>query len=170
MHNTVGPARTTDSAIAERAGVTRMTFYRHFPDEASLFRACTAHGLDKWPPPDPQAWLQTADPEARLRLGLGQLYGYFRIAGPGLVLLARDAPLMRQELLSSPSRVDRLRAASEVLLDAWGARGRRRKVLSAAINHAAAVTTWQSLVQQQGLVEGQAVELLIGMVKASLNE
>jgi AcrR family transcriptional regulator len=144
-----------------------MTFYRHFPDEVSLFRACTLHGLATWPPPDPQAWRRTADPEERLRLGLRELYAYYRVAGPGLAVLARDAPLMRPELFTSPSRVDILRSASAVLLEAWGARGRRRKLLAAGINHAAAVTTWQSLVQQQGLADEEAVDLLVAMVRAA---
>ena len=32
LHGTVGPAATTVLGIAERAGVTRATVYRHFPD------------------------------------------------------------------------------------------------------------------------------------------
>ena len=39
LHGTVGPARTSISAVAERAGVRRSTLYRHFPDEAALFDA-----------------------------------------------------------------------------------------------------------------------------------
>jgi AcrR family transcriptional regulator len=167
LHNTVGPLRTTDAAIADRAGVTRMTFYRHFPDEVSLFRACTLHGLAQWPPPDPQAWRRAADSEERLRLGLRELYAYYRVAGSGLAVLARDGPLMRQELFTSPSRVEVLRSASAVLLVAWGARGRWRKLLAAAINHAVAVQTWQSLVAQQGLAEAEAVDLLVAMVVAA---
>ena len=33
LHGTVGPAATTIAGIAEQAGVTRLTVYRHFPDE-----------------------------------------------------------------------------------------------------------------------------------------
>ena len=43
LHTSVGPARTTISAIAERAGVERHTVYAHFPDERTLFRACSTH-------------------------------------------------------------------------------------------------------------------------------
>ena len=43
LHTSVGPARTTISAIAERAGVERHTVYAHFPDEPTLFRACSTH-------------------------------------------------------------------------------------------------------------------------------
>ena len=43
IHTTLGPARTTVTAIAERAGVTRPTVYAHFADDHSLFQACSAH-------------------------------------------------------------------------------------------------------------------------------
>jgi AcrR family transcriptional regulator len=167
LHSTVGPAHTTDAAIAEKAGVTRVTFYRHFPDELSLFKDCSLHGLQKWPPPDPSSWRRVADPEERLRLALGELYAYYRVAGPGLAVLIRDAPLLRRELMGFPSRADVLRLMSGVLLEAWRARGRRRQVLGAALNHATAVGTWQSLVQQQGLADDEAIELLVAMVLAA---
>lgn len=164
----MGPLRTTDAAIAEGAGVTRMTFYRHFPDETSLFRACTLHGLVKWPPPDSRPWRRIADPRERLRLGLGELYAYYRVAGPGLAALARDASFMKPELFTSPSRFEVLRSAVDVLIEGWAIRGRRRRRLAAAINHATAVSTWQSLVKQQGLAEREAVDLLVAMAVAAL--
>ena len=60
-----------------------------------------------------------------------------------------------------------LRLMSGVLLEAWRARGRRPQVLGAALNHATAVGTWQSLVQQQGLADDEAIELLVAMVLAA---
>src|SRR5438105_12155523 len=72
LHGTVGPARTSISAVAERAGVRRSTVYRHFPDEASLFRACTAHWMSLNPPPDPGSWAAIADPDERLKPALEQ--------------------------------------------------------------------------------------------------
>src|SRR5215208_5174558 len=67
LHETVGTARTTISAIAEKAGVQRLTVYRHFPDERALFTACRGHWSATNPPPDPATWTQSADPEERLR-------------------------------------------------------------------------------------------------------
>ena len=67
LHTSVGPARTTISAIAAGAGVERHTVYAHFPDEQTLFRACTAHWQAEHPLPDPAPWLELADPEERLR-------------------------------------------------------------------------------------------------------
>lgn len=164
LHTSVGPAHTTDAAIAKAAGVTRVTFYRHFPNAAALFKACTAHGLEIWPPPDAGPWLPIGNPVDRLRVGLTELYAYYRTAGPGMAVLVRDGPLMPPGLNPSPNRSDAIRYAAQVLGEGWAVRGRRRGVLRAAIGHAVSVTTWQSLIQIQGLTEAEAVELLIELV------
>ena len=54
LHQALGPAKTTISAIAERAGVQRLTVYRHFPDERALLSACSSHYVVANPPPDPE--------------------------------------------------------------------------------------------------------------------
>jgi AcrR family transcriptional regulator len=167
LHTTVGPAHTTDLAIAERAGVTRRTFYRHFPDEVSLFKACTRHALDMWPYPDSSGWRQVRDPAKRLAHGLAELYAFYRLAGRGLAVTMRDAPLLRPGLIPSPGRAELMRAMNGVLLEGWGLRGRRRAVVRAAIAHATSVMTWQSLVDQQGLTDEEAVGMLMGMVLAA---
>jgi AcrR family transcriptional regulator len=164
LHTTIGPVHTTDLAIAERAGVTRRTFYRHFPDEVSLFKACTGHTMDTWPPPDSSPWRQISDPAERLAVALRELYAFYRVAGPGLIVIMRDAPLLRPALRPNPSRADLLNAMTDVLLEGWKARGRRRDVLRAAIGHATAVSTWQSLVVQQELTDEEAIRVLTGMV------
>ena len=73
LHGTIGPALTTMSAVAEHAGVRRSTLYRHFPDEAALFAACSAHWNAANPPPDATAWAAVADPGERLLRALGEL-------------------------------------------------------------------------------------------------
>ena len=70
LHGTVGPAHTSISAIAERAGVRRSTVYRHFPDEAALFNACSSHWEATNPVPDMGAWAAIQDPDERLRAAL----------------------------------------------------------------------------------------------------
>src|SRR5581483_10317327 len=78
MHGSVGPAKTTILGIAERAGVTRATVYRHFPDETALFQACSAHWLSTQQPPDPHAWARIPEAEDRMRAGLRDLYRFYR--------------------------------------------------------------------------------------------
>lgn len=77
LHGTVGPARTAISQIAELAGVQRHTVYAHFPDEWSLFLACSAHALERDPLPDPESWLPVPRGAARIELGLAELYAWF---------------------------------------------------------------------------------------------
>jgi AcrR family transcriptional regulator len=77
LHERLGPARTTVSAIAERAGVRRSTVYRHFPDEETLFDACSAHWRAANPAPDPRAWEAIDDPDERTEAALRELYAFF---------------------------------------------------------------------------------------------
>src|SRR5687768_14578310 len=78
LHGEGGPARTTISAMAERAGVERLTVYRRFADETAMFQACSAHFATEVAPPDPAAWAGVAEPAERLRAALLAFYGYFR--------------------------------------------------------------------------------------------
>src|SRR6266571_1235941 len=94
LHATVGPLQTTISAVADRAGVQRLTVYHHFPDEWQLHEACVEYALALDPPPDPTAWHQVVDPLARLHHGLMELYAYFRRNESLLRNVARDVPLV----------------------------------------------------------------------------
>jgi AcrR family transcriptional regulator len=164
LHGTLGPARTSISAVAERAGVPRSTVYRHFPDEMSLFAACSSHWAAANPPPDIEAWAAIEDPDERLRAGLGELYAYYRRTAAMLDNLHRDeetVPTVKQLFQGFRGFVA---GAAEVL-----ARGRgRAKVTRAAIGHAVAYTTWRSLTQEQRLDDRQAVDLMSRMVHNSL--
>ena len=77
LHRTVGPARTTVSAIAEKAGVQRHTYYAHFPELKDLYRACTARHMERDPLPDPSRWAEIPGPEERLRRALSEVYAYY---------------------------------------------------------------------------------------------
>ncbi len=77
LHGSLGPARTTMSAVAEHAGVRRSTLYRHFPDEKALFGACSAHWAAQNPPPDIEAWAAIDDPDERLAAALSELYAFY---------------------------------------------------------------------------------------------
>lgn len=90
LHEEIGPRATTISAIADRAGVQRLTVYRHFPDDAAIFRACTSHWLDLNPPPDPAIWHDLTG-EAALEAALDAYYAYFRQTGRMWEASYRDA-------------------------------------------------------------------------------
>ena len=87
LHGTVGPARTTISAVAERAGVQRHTVYRHFPTEQDLFQACSAHFAQRYPWPDPSGW-------SGLAQGLDELYRWYEDTDAMWANVFRDAELV----------------------------------------------------------------------------
>src|SRR5918994_1280739 len=94
LHGTVGPSRTTMTAVAERAGVERRTLYRHFPTEADLFEACSSHYFAANPWPDLGDWRAIRDPQERLERALDELYAYYERTEPMLSNVLRDAELV----------------------------------------------------------------------------
>ena len=171
LHGTVGPAKTTISAIAERAGVRRMTVYRHFPDEHALFEACTTHGYATYPPPDPTPWKEITDPEERLRRGLGELYAYYRLTGSMWAKFLRDAdeiPVLAE--LGVGPYFEYLEMVREVLAAGWGVRGKRRRGVLAALGHALELQSWISLTGRQGLDDEQAVDFMVRMVRCATHD
>src|SRR5438045_6485085 len=98
LHQTIGPTATTISEIAERAGVGRVTVYRHFPDELTLAGACSGLYFERNPPPEPSEWKEIADPTERLRTALGEVYAYHRATEPMMTHAladARDHPVLQ---------------------------------------------------------------------------
>lgn len=167
LHMTIGPARTTISAIAEQAGVERLTVYRHFPHEDELLRACVTHGWERFPPPDHRTWPRIADPERRLRTALTELYAYYGAVGEALAVIVRDFPhVPTLAALNAPylATWGRMR---DVLTRGWNRRGRRRDTLVAAIAHSLDLSTWESLVGRQALADEDAVELLVRLVRSA---
>jgi AcrR family transcriptional regulator len=164
LHGTVGPAHTTISALAEHAGVRRSTVYRHFPDEAALFAACTAHWMAENPVPDIGAWAAIEDPDERLRAALDALYPYYRRTAAMMENLVRDEPvseLVRENFAAYHGYVD---VSREALMRGRSSRGRARTRERAAIGHALAFPTWRSLALDEGLGDGQAAELMVRLV------
>ena len=94
LHGTVGPSRTTMSAVAKRAGVERRTLYRHFPTEADLFAACSTHYFTANPWPDLGSWRAIRDPHQRLEHALDELYAYYERTEPMFSNVLRDAELV----------------------------------------------------------------------------
>ncbi len=167
LHGTIGPARTSISAVAAHAGVRRSTVYRHFPDEAALFDACTAHWSASNPPPDLGSWSTIASPDERLGVALAELYAFFRRTELMLENLFRDeaaVPLVRERFAAFRGY---FAAAQDVLTAGRGLRGAGRRRVRAAIGHAIAFSTWKSLVVEQGLDDGEAAALMCALVVAA---
>lgn len=167
LHGSVGPARTTISAVAERAGVQRGTVYRHFPDEESLFLACSSHWAGLNPPPDPGSWEGIADSDERLRVGLSELYAWYARTEYMLEKTTRDASLVPAMGPAVEAFGAWYEAAAAVLARGRPERGARRRRARAAIAHSLEFDTWRSLVRRQGLDDHDAVELMTRLVGAA---
>lgn len=167
LHGSLGPARTSMSAVAEHAGVRRSTLYRHFPDERALFGACSAHWREANPRPDISRWGAISDPGERLDAALAELYAYYRQTEEMLDKLLRDAPTVPvvDELMGSFRTF--IAEAVKALMRGRGQRGNAAKRTRAAIGHALAFGTWQDLTRVQGLDDRQAAELMSGLVAAA---
>jgi AcrR family transcriptional regulator len=167
LHGTLGPSRTSISAVAERAGVRRSTVYRHFPDEVALFSACTAHWAASNPAPDSERWAAIRNPDERLRSALQDLYRYYRSTERMMDNILRDEATMPTVEQMFRGFRNYLALAADTLMAGRGARGLARRRVRAAIGHALAFSTWRSLVREQGLDDLEAVDLMCRLVAAT---
>ncbi len=165
LHTTVGPANTTVSALAAAAGVTRLTVYRHFPDEDQLFAACRRHWILGHPSPDPDVWRAIPSLEERTRTALTALYAWYEAHAEALHPIYRDFTAMpesvQQSMLADDAHmVDALTGGS-------AAHGSAQPRLRAAAGHVIDYRTWRSLRIDQGLDQRDAVCLAVRLVTAA---
>ena len=167
LHGSIGPAKTTISAIAERAGVQRATVYRHFADEEALFGACSAHWIASHPLPDLAEWAAVDDPAERLRIALAELYAWYARGEYMLENTIRDAALVPAMQPAAEAFAGWFGEAAGTLLSGRAASGACGRRVAAAVGHAVEFHTWRSLVRQQGLTEADAVGLMAELVDAA---
>jgi AcrR family transcriptional regulator len=165
LHETVGPARTTVSAVAEKAGVQRHTYYAHFPEIEDLYRACTAHYLERHPLPEPSPWAEIADAEERMRRGLSEVYAYYSSTEAMMANVLRDGQLDPRGQESMVMLYQHWSKMRDTIAEAFRASGERREELLGAVALALDFQTWRTLVRQHGLDQDRAVGLMVGMVR-----
>jgi len=165
LHEEIGPADTTISALAERAGVQRLTVYRHFEDEGAILQACSTKWLGLHPPPDFSA-IQADDPIGVTRAMLAALYAYYEGNERMWSSLYKD--MGRSEALEEPMAKfeSYLSSMREALLAAW--RPARSSGLRATLAHALRFSTWQSLSDQR-LSRNAITALVCEWVAAAVN-
>ncbi|MCI0344895.1 MAG: TetR/AcrR family transcriptional regulator [Chloroflexi bacterium] len=162
LHQEFGPLATTVAGIADRAGVGRPTVYAHFPDEPTLFAACTSHYFARHPTPHLEAWARVPDPSARLVRGLTELYRYWGEIEPMASAVLRDYRIAPDRVGGGfVELIDRCR---EILAAGWAVHGARERTLRAAVGLAVRFDTWRSLVIEEGLTNQVAVHVMAGMV------
>ena len=165
LHRTVGPAATQISEIARRAGVQRLTVYNHFPDDAALFGACSAHWRALHPAPDPAPWAAVAEPEERLVTALRELYGWFRETETMTANLLRDMerlPVLKEVVEGGLGRY--LETVRRLLAEPYRLRGRRRERLDAALGAVLDFHVWRALAP---LGDTEAARLASHLVAAA---
>lgn len=165
-HSQVGGDRSI-TAIARGAGVSRLTVYRHFPDELALAVACTGHYLATNPPPDPSAWAPIDDAELRLRTALGQLYRYYGENEPILTSSEVDQATHPALVVALAPMAAGMAAAAEILAAGWTDDSGPGSLVHGAVGHAISFATWRSLRRDQGLTNPQAIALMVGLVSAA---
>ena len=145
LHEELGPAKTSIKAIAEAAGVQRLTVYRHFPDDATLFEACTSHYLGLHPPPNMADWIEIQDASARSHTALLAFCRYYRETEKMWRVAYRDVNEL--EALQKPmSQFEAyLDQVSDDLVTAWNKTHNTKKKLQVTLRHVLRFTTWQSL-------------------------
>ena len=164
LHRKLGPAETSRTAVADRAGVQRHTLYRHFPTEADLLRACRDHFVGTHPFPDPAGWTKLAPGPDRLRAALRELYGYYATNREMLGNVLRDS----DRLPVGVGFREGMARAAVVLAAGWPAA--RSTSARAALELAVDFYTWRSLADASRLEPATAAALISRMVSALLRE
>lgn len=161
LHSTVGPAATTISMIAERAGVQRHTLYKHFPDERAMLMACSGHSLEQDPMPDAASWRAIGDPAERLRVALGAIYAFYERNESLLASVMRDAEhhALVQEIVAM-----RYGPVIRSYHDALGAglNPKQRAMLTLALSF----HSWRTLAREAGQKPKDVVAAMVKAVAA----
>lgn len=163
LHEEVGPSATTISAIAQRAGVQRLTVYRHFPDETAVFEACTSHWLELNPPPEPAVWEACEAGEERARAALLAFYRYYRDTQRMWHGAHRDeskVPALQGPMASFRAYLREV--GEEIGKKCYPDAGDSR--LAITLQHALAFTTWASL-ESLGLDDEAKTALVVAWLR-----
>jgi AcrR family transcriptional regulator len=164
LHMAVGPAATRVADIARRAGVQRVTVYKHFATDDELFAACSAHWRALHPAPQLADLEVLDDPRARLREGLRRIYAYYRETEPMTANVLRDMeqlPALRTVLESGLLRY--LAGAAELLATPLAAQRRDSEKVALAVKAALDFHFWRAL---SVLGDDEAAEIATRMVSA----
>jgi AcrR family transcriptional regulator len=156
LHSSVGPALTTISMVAERAGVQRHTLYAHFPDERSLYLACSGLTMERDPLPDAEPWRAVGDRRERLRAGLSAVYGWYARNAELAGCVLRDAEHHALTKEITEMRFGPSMAAYHEVLGA-GLTAKQRAVLRLALGF----FTWRTLVRESGLKQAAAADAMV---------
>ena len=162
LHSSIGPALTTLSQVAERAGVQRHTLYAHFPDERSLYMACSGLTMERDPLPDAEVWRTVEDQRERLSVGLLAIYGWYERNAELAACVLRDAEYHSLTREIAALRFGPYWAAYQEVLGAKLSL-KQRAVLGLALSF----FTWRTLVREGGLEQEAAVRTMVNAIECA---
>jgi AcrR family transcriptional regulator len=162
LHGSIGPAQTSLSMVAERAGVQRHTLYAHFPDERSLFVACSGLHAERHPLPDAAPWRAIEDRHERLRVGLRAVYGWYERNADLAACVLRDA---EHHALTRETAATSFGPFMAAWHDVLGVKlnAKQRAVLHLALGF----HTWRALVREAGLKQDAAVAAMVQAIEGA---
>lgn len=159
LHEEIGPRATSISAIAERAGVQRLTVYRHFKDDVAIFQACSSRWFELNPPPNSSLWRELAPAVKRTEEALRNIYTYYAANARMLNRVysdEADVPALQEVMVGFKSYLDQI---GNDLLKAWQPESKKRKDVKVLINHALQFPTWKSFSQEK-MKENRIAEVM----------
>jgi AcrR family transcriptional regulator len=161
LHTSVGPSETSFAAVAEAAGVTRLTLYRHFADRDELFAACMSHWRAEHPPPDVDAWRAVRGFGPRVRRAVEEVYAWYIRNEGDLYPIYRDAAFT--PAITHQARRENIERMTDAVIGGLEA----PHALRAAVSHVLGFWTWRSLAVDEGCGPAEAVELAVRFVLAA---
>ena len=152
LHEELGPARTSISAVAERAGVRALDRVPPLPRRRGAVRRL----LRRTGAPRTRRPTRGRGPRSRSRrsaraAALRELYAFYGRTEGMYTSLLRDEPLVPILQRRLADFYGYLRAIQDGLMAGRGLRGRAARRTRAAIGHALAFPTWRSLTREHGL-------------------
>lgn len=163
LHTSVGPAHTTIAGVAQEAGVTRLTVYRHFEDMDALFVACMGHWSSLNPWPDLAGWRAIEPLDERAREAFDELYAWYDTRHEELLPIFRDQEAMPES--AQQALAAQLQALTAAIVGAEGADDPSHTRFAVA-RLLVDFWTWRSLAIEQELTSPRAADAAVAMLLA----
>jgi len=167
LHARQGVLATSYAAIAERAGVSAPTVYKHYPALDQLVRGCSAHVASLAPPIPVEAILGASSLQQSLEHLVDAMVALHAHFEPWAVWREQGRiPALAQLYASNRQRVARLCAA---VLERHGVRGNRRE-LAAVMESLLHFELWHRLTRVHKLPRAAVRDRLIQLLLAAVGQ
>lgn len=147
LHEEIGPKNTTIAAVAARAGVQRLTVYRHFENEGAMLQACSSHWSAQNPPPQQESWNQIRGTEQRVRAALLAIANYYSRNQKMLTKVYRDASEVKS-LAAIMNGFDSYFSSIADDLASHITKDQKNETLKCVARHLVRFSTWHSLSKE----------------------